>query len=80
VDWVGSRTVRKQSTFDRPPSRARDGALFKAGEDGAVYGDSPHMVLNSAYTKATIDPAVGGAVLAVVGLAGAALLSRRGRG
>jgi short-subunit dehydrogenase len=80
VDWVGARTVHKQSTFDRPASQAREGALFKAGEDGAVHGDSPHMVLNSAYTKATLNPAMSGAVLAVVGLAGAALLGRRSRG
>jgi hypothetical protein len=38
------------------------------------------MVLNSAYTKATLNPAMSGAVLAVVGLAGAALLGRRSRG
>jgi NAD(P)-dependent dehydrogenase (short-subunit alcohol dehydrogenase family) len=81
VDWVGSRTVRKQSSFDRPPNRPREGALFEAGQDGAVYGDSPHFVMSSAYTKATTDPAVSGMVFAIVGLAGAAaLLGRRRRG
>ncbi len=77
VDWFGARTVRKQSTFDRPPSRAREGALFKAGQDGAVHGDSPHLVMSSVYTKATLHPVLSRAVLGLVGLAGAAALMGR---
>ena len=73
VDWVGSRTVGKLSTLARPPSRPREGNLFAAGQDGAVYGDSPHLVMNSAYTKATLHPALSGAVLVAAGLASAVL-------
>lgn len=80
VDWIGARTVHKQSTFDRPPSRPREGALFTAGQDGAVYGNSPHIVLTSTYTKATLNPVLSAAALTVAGVAGAAMLSRRLRG
>lgn len=79
VDWVGARTVRKQSTFARPPSRPREGALFVAGQDGAIYGNSPHRVGNSVYTKATLNPAISGAALVVAGLAGAVVFGRRTR-
>lgn len=79
LDWIGSRTVGKQSIFPRPASRAPEGALFKAGQDGAVHGDSPHLVMTSLYTKATLNPALSGAVLAVIGFAGAAFLARRPR-
>jgi NAD(P)-dependent dehydrogenase (short-subunit alcohol dehydrogenase family) len=79
VDWVGSRTVRQQSTFDRPPSRDRAGALHEIGQDGEVYGDSPHFVMRSVYTKATLHPVASAMVLAVAGLASAAWLNRRAR-
>lgn len=74
VDWVGARTVRKQSTYKRPPARPRAGALFDLGQDGSVHGDSPHFVLKSAYTKASINPGVSSALLvAAFGLAGIAV-------
>ena len=79
VDWVGARTVRKQSTFDHPPNRAREGALFAAGQDGAVHGDSPHIVMTSVYTKATLNPVVTTVALAAAGFAGAVMLGRRAR-
>ena len=77
VDWVGARTVRKQSTYDRPPSRERGGNLHEAGQDGEVHGDSPHLVMRSVYTKATLNPLVSSAVLAAVGMAAASLLGTR---
>ena len=81
VDWVSARTVPKQSAYDRPANRTRAGALFNAGQDGAIYGDSPHVVMRSFYTKAAINPGLSAMALVVVGLAGAALLlGRRARG
>ena len=80
VDWIGARTVRKQSTFNRPPSRSRAGALYDAGQDGSVHGDSPHFVMTSVYTKAILKPVLTSSVVALLGLAGAAaLLGRRAR-
>ena len=81
VDWAGSRSIRAQSTFKHPPNRDREGALFDVVADGRVHGNSPHHDMRSWYTKATLDPVLGGTLLALTGiatgLAGAALLRRR---
>jgi hypothetical protein len=58
----------------------QDGALYQPGQDGEVYGSSPHHVMRSAYTKASIHPALTGALLAGVGLTAAAYLTRNARG
>lgn len=57
-----------------------EGALYRAGRGGDVRGDSPHHVMRSAYTRATIHPGATGAVLAGLGVAAAALVARRIRG
>ena len=76
-DWIGSRLIPAQSMRDAPASGDREGTLFATGKAGGkVHGDSPHMVMRSAYTRAAMHPILTGAVVAAAGLVGAALLHR----
>ena len=79
VDWVGSRTITKQTVRDKPSHRDPEGSLYKAGDDGEVRGDSEHLVRRSTYTKTTMHPVLTGALLAGIGLTAAALSNRRDR-
>ena len=80
VDWVGSRVISGQSVRDRPSAAGRTDSLFATGRGGAmVHGDSPHHVMRSAYTKATLHPLAGLALLAVASVATAVLAGGRPR-
>ena len=57
----------------------RNGALYEAGRDGSVRGGSPHHVMRSTYTQASIYPVLTGILLAGATAAAATLLSRPGR-
>lgn len=79
VDWAGSNVLSKMSYTDEPARGSRAGALFKAGRDGNVHGQSPHHVMRSYYTQASIHPLIAGVLAAGAGLAAAAFLNRNGK-
>jgi hypothetical protein len=75
TDWMGATLMaRLQQGEPVPPEQ--DGALYGPGRDGRVHGKSPHHVMRSAYTKASLHPALTSAILAGVGLTAAAYLAR----
>ena len=76
VDVFGSRVVTKQSVDDGPSGRDDAGNLHAAAEDGSVDGDTEHLVMRSAYTKATMHPVLAGAAAAAAAVALAGLFSR----
>ncbi len=77
TDWMGAHLLsRMQETGD--PASGQGGALYAAGRDGAVRGSSPHHVMRSLYTRASLNPAMTGAILAGLGVT-AAILARRSR-
>jgi short-subunit dehydrogenase len=78
ADWLGSPAIAAIEEAGAPPIDP-DGALYKPGIDGEVHGNSPHHVMRSAYTKASVHPLLTGALLAGAGLATAALVSRSRR-
>lgn len=79
VDWMGAHVLSKQSYSSERARGDRSGALFKAGSDGEVHGDSPHHVMRSAYTQATIHPLLAGVLAAGAGLVAAGFLNRNGK-
>ena len=76
VDLFGSRLVARQSIGDGPSGRDDAGNLHEAAEDGAVHGDTEHLVMRSAYTKAAMHPVLAGAVAAAAAVTLAGLFSR----
>lgn len=78
ADWLGSPAVATMEEGGRPAIDP-DGALYKPGIDGEVRGRSPHHVMRSAYTRASLRPVVTGTLLAGAGLATAALIGRARR-
>ena len=76
VDWAGAHVLSKMSYTDEPARGDRSGALFKAGRDGEVHGRSPHHVMRSYYTQASIHPVLASVLAAGAGLAAAAFLNR----
>ncbi len=78
TDWMGAHVMsRMQETGG--PARDLGGALYAAGRDGAVRGSSPHHVMRSLYTRASLNPALTGALLAGIGVTAAAILARRSK-
>jgi len=78
TDWMGAQVMsRTQKAGASGPDR--DGALFAAGRDGAVRGASPHHVMRSAYTQASVTPVLTGLLLAGATAAAASLLARSDR-
>ena len=76
VDAFGAHMITKQSTRNEPENRDPMGNLYNAGEDGQVHGDTNHLVMRSAYTKATMHPLATSAIVAGIGLTIAAVLGR----
>ncbi len=77
TDWMGAHVMSRMQETDGP-AREHEGALYAAGRDGAVRGSSPHHVMRSLYTRASLNPALTGAMLAGLGIT-AAILTRRSR-
>lgn len=76
MDWVGEKFMPKMQLKDKP-ARHRDGSLHEAGEDGKVHGNyEGHVMKTSLYTRATMHPAITGAVVAA-GIAAVALLKSK---
>ena len=80
IDFFGARAIPGQSVTGRPPARPTGGNLYQAGVDGEVHGGSPHHVMTSLYSKASMSPLVSGALLTLAGLAATALLGSRVKG
>jgi len=78
TDWMGARIVAKTQKGG-VAGKDRDGALRAAGRDGAVRGSSPHHVMRSVYTRASINPVLTGILLAGATAAAASLLGRADR-
>jgi NAD(P)-dependent dehydrogenase (short-subunit alcohol dehydrogenase family) len=78
TDWMGAAVVSKTQKAG-VAGRDRNGALYAAGRDGAVRGGSPHHVMRSVYTRASINPVLTGILLAGATAAAASLLGRPGR-
>jgi short-subunit dehydrogenase len=76
MDRVGERMLARQQFRDEP-AREPSGALHTAGVGGQIRGDYPGRVMRtSLYTRATMHPAVTGALLAAAGAAAVMLLKR----
>lgn len=80
IDFFGARTIPGQCVSGRPPARAPGGNMYDAGIGGDVHGNSPHHVMASLYTKASMSPLVSGALLTVAGFAASVLLRSRVKG
>ncbi|KAA0123352.1 SDR family NAD(P)-dependent oxidoreductase [Methylobacterium sp. P1-11] len=78
TDWMGAQMVAKTQKGG-VAGKDRDGALRAAGRDGAVRGSSPHHVMRSVYTRASINPVLTGILLAGATAAAASLLGRADR-
>ncbi len=81
VDWVNAHFMGKQQLRDEP-SMGKNGALYKAGEDGHIRGDASrdHLVRGSAYTTAMTHPIAASLMLVAAGAAvAAAINSERSR-
>jgi short-subunit dehydrogenase len=81
VDWVNAHFMGKQQLRDEP-SMGKNGALYKAGEDGHIRGDAgrDHLVRGSAYTTAMTHPIAASLMLVAAGAAvAAAINSERSR-
>ena len=78
TDWMGA-TVLAKTQAGGVAGKDRNGALYEPGRDGAVRGGSPHHVMRSVYTRASINPLLTGILLAGATAAAATLLSRPGR-
>lgn len=80
VDWMGAHVISKQSAGDGPATN-QTGSLHGPGRDGEVHGKSPHHVMRSTYTKASMYssmyPVWAGAIMAGAGLAAASLWNRK---
>ena len=72
TDWMGAHLMAPMQQGHDPAS-VSDDALYAAGQDGAVNGQSPHHVMRSLYTKAATHPLATQAVLAGLLVAGAVL-------
>jgi short-subunit dehydrogenase len=77
TDWVGARMITRQSMRDEPAGEDKEGALHQSGHGGDVHGDSPHRVMRSTYTKASMRPVFSSAIMAGAGAVAAGFLSRR---
>ena len=80
IDFFGARTIPGRSVSGQPRRRAPGGNMYGAGTGGDVHGESPHHVMASLYTKASISPLVSGALLTLAGVAAAALLGSKLKG
>jgi NAD(P)-dependent dehydrogenase (short-subunit alcohol dehydrogenase family) len=77
IDFFGARTIPGQSVSARSAAPARDGNMYGASVGGDIHGSSPHHVMTSLFTKASIDPVISGALLTFAGLAASALIGSR---
>lgn len=73
MDRAGQMMVKFQQRNE--PPRDPVGALHQPGVDGRIRGDHPgHVMERSVYTRASLNPAVTGALFAAAGVAAATLL------
>jgi short-subunit dehydrogenase len=79
TDWVGAHMIPRQSARDEPAGDDKDGALHQPSHGGEVHGDSPHHVMRSTYTKASMRPMISSALIAGAGVVAAGLLNRTAR-
>jgi short-subunit dehydrogenase len=77
TDWVGTHLISKQSARNEPAGEDKEGALHQPAHAGDVHGDSPHHVMRSSYTKASMNPMFSGAMMAGAGAVAASLLNRK---
>jgi short-subunit dehydrogenase len=77
VDKVGAHMMLHRTYTNERATGDQSGALFRAGRDGDVHGETPHMVMPAIYTRATMRPVLSTALLAVAGLAVTALLGAK---
>lgn len=80
VDYLGARYIPGQSVSGGPPVRAPDGNMYAPGAGGEMHGESPHHVMASLYTKATMNPLVSGALLIITGAAATVIWGSRKKG
>jgi short-subunit dehydrogenase len=77
MDWVGEKMMIKMQTKDRGPKHQENG-LNQHGEGGKVHGDYDGYVMKtSLFTRASMNPVITGAVVAVAGAAAYALLGNK---
>jgi short-subunit dehydrogenase len=75
VDWLNEKVIVKEHFQDKP-AKHRNGALYKAGEDGRVRGEYPgHVHKRSAYTTAVMHPVAASLCLVAAGAAMAAAIT-----
>lgn len=77
TDWVGAHIIPRQSARDEPAGDDKEGALHQPAHGGDVHGDSPHHVMRSTYTRASMRPVFSGAVMAGAGTVAASILNRK---
>ncbi|TPE46273.1 SDR family oxidoreductase [Pontibacter mangrovi] len=77
VDWVNKKFMTNMQLRDKP-AKHKDGSLHAPGADGHVHGNyEGHVMKTSLYTRASVHPAVTGAVVAAA--AGAATMALLGK-
>ena len=77
TDWIGAHVIPGQSMRNEPAGEDRDGILHQPGQGGAVHGDTPHHMMRSTYTRATLRPVLSSAMLAGAGAVAVSLLNRK---
>ena len=79
-DQMGARVMGRQQRSG-PRQRDLEGALHRPREGGRVTGGYPgHVMRSSLYTRASLHPAVTGALVVGLGAAAYALAQRRHAG
>ncbi|GAB2525666.1 SDR family oxidoreductase [Rufibacter soli] len=79
MDWVNEKTMTEQQMRNEP-ARHTEGSLHRPGPDGRVHGNyEGHVMKTSLYTRASMNPLLTGAVLAVAGAVTAVALRDNNR-
>ncbi|ARS34686.1 SDR family oxidoreductase [Pontibacter actiniarum] len=79
ADWVNKKFMTNMQLLDQP-AQHRDGSLHQPGQDGNVHGNHKgHVMKTSLYTRASMHPAITGAVVAAASAAAVALMSKQRR-
>ncbi|WP_041778901.1 SDR family oxidoreductase [Beijerinckia indica] len=63
TDWMGTHLLTKTQDIDGYGA-IDENALYKPGHDGEIHGKTPHHVMHSTYTKASLHPALTNVLLA----------------
>jgi len=80
IDFLGARYIPGQSVSGRLSARPPGGNMYETVAGGDVHGESPHHVMTSLYTKASMSPLASGALLIIAGVAASAVLGSRRKG